>query len=125
MGLHKKKETTGPAKDFEKFKDGPAKEIEKPKFKEPQVKVTYSSFKDEPMMKELGEILTQGEFLGLGLLHTKDKLQVDGSVAGLRPLVSKLVDFAVEEAYRQEVRYIRRMEERRKDREKFDKEFQK
>jgi hypothetical protein len=108
------KATVGDKKTDPDFKD---KEPVKP-----EIKVTYRSPMDEPLMKQMSEIFSKEEFAMVSLLNTKEKLQLDGSAAGLRPIVSGLIDIFVDDMYQRQARDRQRFDEnRRKDEERFKK----
>lgn len=55
---------------------------------------------EERIMKEFGQILTLEDWFVLGVTRKDDRLVVDGKVAGLDRVVARLIDFAVEETFR-------------------------
>lgn len=59
----------------------------------------------EKLLKELGQLLRTEEWLVLGVTHKKDRLLVEGKAPGLDKTIPRLIDFAVEQSFREMARF--------------------
>lgn len=60
----------------------------------------------EKLLKELGQLLRSEEWLVVGMTRKKDRLFLEGKAPGLDRTVPRLIDFAVEEAFRAMTRFL-------------------
>jgi hypothetical protein len=65
-----------------------------------KVTVQQRSKEEQAMLRELSKIFEHEDWFVVGLERTKDRIQLDGHVGGLREVVPRVVDFAIEQIYK-------------------------